>query len=237
MVPGGGEDVPQAGLVHGRELDLPGPLGQVQPPQREREQGRLVLQHPAGLQELPADGGRLGGPVAPVLALCDGAARPEPPEEPPERLAGQHLRPSGPGRRDPAAQQDQRPLEMVPGRGHLAQLQVRLGQQPVPAGPGRRRDLRPTKRGAKDGLGLAEPAPAPVQRPQPAEVAVEVPRFAVLDQSVGRRPQVLDLEVALAQRGRLGRAGEQRRIVLSMTLAGGLLVGRVGSQPLGSVLT
>ena len=65
LQPGRGERVAEPGLAHHDEVGPPGPLRQVQGPEGQRDQRRLVLQHPAGLLELPADRGRLGGPAAP----------------------------------------------------------------------------------------------------------------------------------------------------------------------------
>jgi hypothetical protein len=61
-------------------------------------------------------------------------------------------------------------------------------------------------------------------------MGVQPDRVGVPDQPVGGRPQVLDLgvEVALTAGGRLRWIGQQRRVVLGVTLAGGLLVGRIG---------
>ena len=208
--PARGQGVPQPRLVHHGQVAPPGPLGEVQRPQRHRDQRRLVLQHPAGLLQLPADRGRLGRPLAPVLAPLHRAARPQPPQRPPQDLAAQHVRPPEGGRREPVAEQGQGTLEVLPGRAHLAQLHVGRGEQAVPAGPERRRDLAAPEGGAEDGLGLPEPALAPVLRPEPLQVAVELRRVGVGDQPVGGGPEVLDVGVQVHAGGRRPvRVGEQ----------------------------
>ena len=194
-MPGGGEDIPQAGLVHHRELDPPSPLGQVQP-QRQRQRGAWsssIQQASMSCQQTAAG----SAARARRSQSAAGTTRTEPSQRPLERLAGQHLRPSGPGRRDPVAQQG------APARNGPGPRPSRpAAGGPRPAGgasrPGRRQDLRPAQGGAEDGLGLAEPAPAPVQRPQAGQVAVEGRRVAMLDQPVGRGSQVLDLGVESA---------------------------------------
>ena len=127
---------------------------------------------------------------------------------------------------------------MVTGRAHLAQLHVRLGQQPVPVGPLGRRELAAPQRGPERGLRLPEPAAAPVELPQPVEVAVELRRVAVGDQPVGGRPQVLDvgLQLGAAVRESLVRVGEQAGEPVGVAPPDLGLLGRVGGQALGGVL-
>jgi len=237
LVPGRGEDVAQAGLVHHQQVGPPGPLGQAQAPEGDREQGRLVLQHPADLLELPADRGRLGGPVAPLGRPLGPAAGAQAPQRPLEGLAGQHARPAGPRRREGSAEQGQAALEVLPGRGHLAQLDMGLGQQAMPAGPHGGRHLAAAQGGPEHGLGLPEPAPVAVQRAQPGEVAVEVGRVAGGDQPVGGRPEVLDVGDQLGPgRERAGGVGEQAREVGGVAAPHLGLLGRVGGQAARGVL-
>ena len=179
----------------------------------------------------------MAGPAAPGLAPCLRAARPEPPQRPLQRLAGQHVRPAGTGHGQGAAQQGQRLLEVVPGLAHLAQLHVRLGQQAVPVGPLGRRDVAAAQCGPEGGLRLPEPAAAPVELPQPGEVAVQLRRVGLLDQPVGSGPEVLHVGVERGDvREGLARVGQQACEVGGVTPAHLGLLGRVGGQPLGGVL-
>lgn len=87
----------------------------------------------------------------------------------------------------------------------------------MPAGLFQDRDASALQGGGQDSLGLAEPTPAVIQGPQPDQVGVQPGRVGVADKPDGGRSQVLDLgvEVALTACGRLGRIGQQRRIVLA----------------------
>jgi hypothetical protein len=136
-----------------------------------------------------------------------------------------------------AAQQGQRLLEVVPGLAHLAQLHVRLGQQAVPVGPLGRRDVAAPQCAPEGGLRLPEPAAAPVELPQPDEVAVQLRRVGLLDQPVGGGPEVLDVGVERGDvREGLARVGQQAGEVGGVAPAHLGLLGRVGGQPLGGVL-
>jgi hypothetical protein len=135
-----------------------------------------------------------------------------------------------------AGRQGQGPFEVLAGLGHLAELDMGLGQQPVPAGPQGQRRLAAQGR-PEHGLGLPEPASVPVERAQPGQVAVEVGRVAVVDQPVGGRPEVLDVGVELGPgRQGVGRVGEQAGEPDGMAAARLGLLGRVGGQAPPGVL-
>jgi hypothetical protein len=77
----------------------------------------------------------------------------------------------------------------------LADLHMRLAEQPMPAGPFQDRDTIALQSGGQDGLGLAEPTPTAIQGPKCHQVGVQPGWVGVLDQPVGRRSQVLDLGI------------------------------------------
>jgi hypothetical protein len=135
------------------------------------------------------------------------AARPQPPEPPLQGLGCQHVQPPQGRCRHGAGEQGQGPLGVGAGRTRFAELHAGLAEQAMPAGPFQDRDALALQGGGQDGLGLAEPAPASVQRAEPDQVAIQPGWVGVPNQPVGGRPQVLDLGIKAAPSPAVASAG------------------------------